>query len=95
MSIFTSNSKTMAIFAFKFNKSIMETKTERLKLNRIKAVLAETGHTGKWLAEQLDKDPATVSKWCTNTSQPDLYTLQQISELLKIDMRLLLTSPII
>lgn len=73
----------------------MEAKTERLKLNRIKAVLAETGHTGKWLAEQLDKDPATVSKWCTNASQPDLYTLQQISELLKIDMRLLLTSPII
>lgn len=50
----------------------METKTERQKLNRIKAVLAETGHTGKWLAEQLGKDPVTVSKWCTNTSQPDL-----------------------
>lgn len=71
----------------------METKTERLKLNRIKAVLAETGHTGKWLAEQLGKDPATVSKWCTNAAQPDLYTLQQISELLNIDVRLLLTSP--
>lgn len=70
----------------------METKTERLKLNRIKAVLAETGHTGKWLAEQLDKDPATVSKWCTNASQPDLYTLQQISELLSIDIRQLLSS---
>lgn len=68
----------------------METKTERLKLNRIKAVLAETGHTGKWLAEQLDKDPATVSKWCTNTSQPDLYTLNEISELLDIDIRFLL-----
>ena len=39
----------------------METKTERQKLNRIKAVLAETGHTGKWLAEQLGKDPVTVS----------------------------------
>lgn len=71
----------------------METKIERQKLNRIKAVLAETGHTGKWLAEQLGKDPVTVSKWCTNTSQPDLYTLQQISELLNIDVRLLLTSP--
>lgn len=70
----------------------METKTERLKLNRIKAVLAETGHTGKWLAEQLGKDPVTVSKWCTNTSQPDLYTLQKIADLLKIDTRLLLTS---
>jgi len=70
----------------------METKTERLKLNRIKAVLAETGHTGKWLAEQLDKDPATVSKWCTNAAQPDLYTLRQISNLLNVEMRLLLVS---
>lgn len=77
-------------FAFKFNKSIMETKTERQKLNRIKAVLAETGHTGKWLAEQLGKDPVTVSKWCTNTSQPDLYTLQEISQLLNINIRVLI-----
>ena len=65
----------------------MEVKTERQKLNRIKAVLAETGHTGKWLAEQLGKDPVTVSKWCTNTSQPDLYTLQEISYLLSINIR--------
>ncbi|TFU95104.1 XRE family transcriptional regulator [Barnesiella sp. WM24] len=62
----------------------METKTERQKLNRIKAVLAETSHTGKWLAEQLGKDPVTVSKWCTNTSQPDLYTLNRISEMLNV-----------
>ena len=79
-------------FAFKFNLLQMNTKTERQKLNRIKAVLAETGHTGKWLAEQLGKDPVTVSKWCTNTSQPDLYTLAEISNLLKIDARLLLSS---
>ena len=71
----------------------METKTERQKLNRIKAVLAETGHTGKWLAEQLGKDPVTVSKWCTNTSQPDLYTLSQIADLLEIDNKdLILTT---
>lgn len=62
----------------------METKTERQKLNRIKAVLAETGHTGKWLAKQLGKDPVTVSKWCTNTSQPDLYTLNKISEIISV-----------
>lgn len=68
----------------------METKTGRQKLNRIKAVLAETGHTGKWLAEQLGKDPVTVSKWCTNTSQPDLYTLQEISQLLNINIRVLI-----
>ena len=68
----------------------MEPTTERQKLNRIKAVLAETGHTGKWLAEQLGKDPVTVSKWCTNTSQPDLYTLKNISELIHTKMSELL-----
>lgn len=70
----------------------METKTERQKLNRIKAVLAETGHTGKWLAQQLGKDPVTVSKWCTNTSQPDLYTLNEISAILDLDIRHLIAS---
>lgn len=70
----------------------MEVKTERQKLNRIKAVLAETGHTGKWLAEQLGKDPVTVSKWCTNTSQPDLYTLQEIALIIDVDIRELLYS---
>lgn len=68
----------------------METKTERQKLNRIKAVLAETGHTGKWLAEQLGKDPVTVSKWCTNTSQPDLYTLKEISLILNTEVHSLI-----
>ncbi len=68
----------------------METKTERQKLNRIKAVLAETGHTGKWLAEQLGKDPVTVSKWCTNTSQPDLNTLFQIAKMLRVQVNQLL-----
>lgn len=70
----------------------METKTERQKLNRIKAVLAETGHTGKWLAEHLGKDPVTVSKWCTNTSQPDLQTLTKVAELLDVDIKDLLWS---
>ena len=70
----------------------METKTERQKLNRIKAVLAETGHTGKWLAEQLGKDPVTVSKWCTNTSQPDVYTLQNIASVSGVDIKELITS---
>lgn len=69
----------------------MEAKAERQKINRIKAVLAETGHTGKWLAEQLGKDPVTVSKWCTNTTQPDLYTLQKISIALNAPIRSLLS----
>ena len=72
----------------------METKTERQKLNRIKAILAETGHTGKWLAEQLGKDPVTISKWCTNTSQSDLYTLQKISEILAVDTKILICSQV-
>lgn len=70
----------------------METKTERQKLNRIKAVLAETGHTGKWLAEQLGKDPVTVSKWCTNTSRPDLYTLHEIAKTLEANIKDLIHS---
>ena len=60
-------------------------------LNRIKAVLAEKRKTNKWLAEQLGKTPATVSKWCTNTSQPDLTTLARIAELLNCDKRDLIT----
>lgn len=58
---------------------------ESKNLNRIKAMLAEKNRTGKWLAEQLDKDPATVSKWCTNTTQPSLDILIKISELLEVD----------
>ena len=59
-------------------------------LNRLKAVLADSGKTNKWLAEQLSKDPVTISKWCTNTTQPDLQTLAKLSELLNIDIRELL-----
>ena len=62
------------------------------KINRIKAVLAETGHTGKWLAEQVDRDPATVSKWCQNTIQPDLQMLTRIAGFLEVDVRDLLVS---
>ena len=61
-------------------------------LNRLKAVLADAGQTNKWLAEQLGKDPVTVSKWCTNTTQPDLLTLSKISDFLHIDIRELLVS---
>ncbi len=61
-------------------------------LNRLKAVLADSGKTNKWLAEQLSKDPVTISKWCTNTVQPDLQTLSKISKLLDVDIRELLVS---
>jgi DNA-binding Xre family transcriptional regulator len=55
-------------------------------INRIKVVLAEKKKTGKWLAEQLGKDPATVSKWCTNAAQPGLETLIEISRLLEVEV---------
>ena len=67
---------------------------DQKKLNRIKAALADAGQTNKWLADQLGKDPVTISKWCTNTTQPDLQTLSKIADLLEIDIRELLTSKI-
>ena len=59
-------------------------------INRIKVVLAEKKRTGKWLAEQLGKDPATVSKWCTNAAQPSLETLLQIAKCLEVEVKDLL-----
>jgi transcriptional regulator with XRE-family HTH domain len=56
-------------------------------INRIKVVLVEKKRTNKWLAEQLGVNPSTVSKWCTNSSQPDLPSLLKISELLEVDIR--------
>ena len=62
------------------------------KINRIKVMLAEKGKTNKWLAEQVGKDPATVSKWCTNTAQPGLETLLEIARCLNVDVKDLLWS---
>ena len=59
-------------------------------LNRIKVVLVEKKRTSKWLSEQLGINPSTVSKWCTNTSQPDIETLIKISKLLEVEMEELL-----
>ena len=61
-------------------------------INRIKVVLAEKKRTNRWLAEELGKDPATVSKWCTNSSQPDLATLKKDAVLLDVDVKDLLWS---
>lgn len=61
-------------------------------LNRLKVVLVEQNKAGKWLAEQLGKSTATVSKWCQNTIQPDLQTLESISKLLDVDIRDLIVS---
>ena len=54
-------------------------------INRLKVVLAEKKRTNKWLAEQLGKDPATISKWCTNTAQPNLEILVEIARILEVD----------
>ncbi|EHL81110.1 helix-turn-helix transcriptional regulator [Coprobacter fastidiosus] len=61
-------------------------------LNRLKVVLCEKKRTSKWLAQQLGVNPTTVSKWCTNTTQPDLYTIAKIADLLQVDKRELLQS---
>ena len=74
------------IFAFKLNL------LEMADLNRIKVVLVEKKRTGKWLAGELGKSSCTVSKWCSNTAQPDLRTLDQIARLLEVDVKDLLNS---
>ena len=62
------------------------------ELNRLKVVLVEKKKTGKWLAEQLGKSACTVSKYCSNSVQPDLYTLDQIARILDIEVKDLLNS---
>ncbi|GAA3629918.1 helix-turn-helix transcriptional regulator [Flavivirga jejuensis] len=62
--------------------------------NRIKAVLAEKGKTNNWLADQLEMNRTTISKWCRNEMQPRVETLFQIARVLEIDVRELLISTI-
>ena len=57
-----------------------------------KVVLVEKKKTSKWLAGVLQKNPATISKWCTNTSQPDVATLREIARVLDVDVKELLNS---
>ena len=56
-------------------------------LHRIKLVLVEKKRTSKWLSEQMGVNPSTVSKWCTNTSQPDIASLLKIADLLEVDIK--------
>ena len=64
-------------------------------INRIKVVLAEKKRTNKWLAEQLGKDKTTISKWCTNSSQPDLESLMKTAKLLNVEVTELLRTNVI
>lgn len=75
------------IFRFALNDNIFDMAQD---LNRIKVVLVEQKKTGKWLAEQLGVSTCTVSRWASNTAQPNLSTLNEISRLLKVDPRDLL-----
>lgn len=72
----------------------MTTAMENRNINRLKIVLAEKRRTNKWLAEQLDKDPATVSKWCTNSAQPGVETLVRIAKLLEVEIGELFANPL-
>lgn len=62
------------------------------QINRLKVVLVEQQRTGKWLAEILGKNEATISRWCTNETQPSLETLAEIAKVLNIDIKDLLVS---
>ena len=74
--------------------NIINSDTDRI--NRLKVVWVEQNRTGKWLAEQLGKNEATVSRWCSNSSQPSLEMLVKIASILNVDPRELITSkPII
>lgn len=64
-------------------------------LNRLKVVLADKQRTNKWLAEQLGKDKTTISKWCTNSSQPDLESLMKTAKLLNVEVAELLRTNVI
>ncbi len=61
-------------------------------INRLKAVLAEQGKTNKWLAEKLNKNETTISRWCTNETQPSMETFVAISKVLSVDVRDLIKS---
>ena len=65
---------------------------QQIVMNRIKAVLAEKQRTNRWLAEQMSKFENTISRWCSNKSQPSIAQLQEIANLLDVDIRVLLKS---
>ena len=75
-----SEKKMLNLYPYLLIRYKMETKD----LNRLKVVLAEKKRTNKWLAEQLGKDPATISKWCTNNAQPTLENLLDIARCLDV-----------
>lgn len=71
---------------------IINTPIEIERINRLKIVLAEKKRTGKWLAEQIGKNEATISRWCSNKVQPSVSQLNEIANILGVDIRDLLKS---
>lgn len=65
---------------------------QQIVMNRIKVVLAEKQRTNRWLAEQMGKSENTISRWCSNKSQPSIVQLQEVANLLDVDVRVLLKS---
>ena len=65
---------------------------QQIVMNRIKVVLVEKQRTNRWLAEQMGKSENTISRWCSNKSQPSIVQLQEIANLLDVDVRVLLKS---
>ena len=80
----------MKLFRNKLTVLAIQKKAIMADINRIKLVLAEKKTTNKWVTDQLCKDQATVSKWCTNTTHPTLETLVEIARILEFDIRELL-----
>jgi transcriptional regulator with XRE-family HTH domain len=78
--------KIINIFAHTIKEKTME------QINRLKVVLVEQNKTGKWLADSINKDVATISRWCSNVTQPPLKTLYDIAKLLDVDIKDLLVS---
>ena len=84
-----SSSTSLDIYRFALNDNIFDMAQD---LNRIKVVLVEQKKTGKWLAEQLGVSTCTVSRWASNTAQPNLSTLNDIAKLLGVDVKDLINS---
>lgn len=86
MSIFAISLTTFIIYLYICVLKLVKYLIMEKNLNRIKAVLADKQKTNRWLAEQLGRDQATVSKWCTNACQPPMETFMKIAQLLKVGL---------
>lgn len=71
----------------RINLHRMQIKLHKMKINRLKTILAQKLKTGKWHAEELGKNESTISRWCTSSIQPSVETMAQIAKLLRVDIR--------